>query len=525
MEGLQPIFILLFAAVLLVGIAQKMHIPYPIALVVGGAIISFFPGLSTVTFNPEIILLIVLPPILYYAAFGTAFKEFQKNWQEIFSLALGLVICTTVVMALLFKWMFPDYSWALAFAFGAIISPPDAVAATTILKRFAINSRLISILEGESLVNDASALVLYKLAVIALFYGSFSLSEGVVQFIQIVAGGIGVGAIIGLIVHTFSNKYLEPVLGVVLSFTIPYVTYIIASVLNVSGVLAVVVNGLIGSRMLLKHHSSLRRVLGYATWDIFTILLNCFVFILIGLQLRSIVSMMTIYQMATYFGYAVIITIATIAIRMLWAYAMAGISCAKGLYTTRTKALNSKCMREAALIGWSGMRGIVSLAVAIALPFTLSNGEPLAGRNEVIFITFSVILLSLLIPGLTLPYIIQKLKIRSMTEAIDENKIRKHLVELAQEKLNQFLHSKTIDSKEFEFLNNYFISHHQALAISHKEDNKKQNLEETRLKVIQAQRKELIALWEKREIDDNLLTHLENELDLVEVHIARGILK
>lgn len=320
-ENLQSILLLLFAAVLFVGIAQKFRVPYPIALVFGGTLIGFIPGIPFIEFNPNVILVIVLPPILYYAAFGIAFREFQRNWKDIFSLALGLVVFTTVIIGVIFKGMFPQFPWALCFAFGAIVSPPDAISATTILKRFSLSPRLLSLLEGESLINDATAIVLYRLATLALLSGSFSFAEGGIEFLQVVVGGVILGLGLGFLLQTLSRLYLEPVLGVVFSFTIPYSTYIIANLIGVSGVIAVVVNGLVGSRILLTHHSSLRRVLGYATWDIFIILLNCFVFILIGLQLKNITSVMTIQQMILYSGYAVFIFLVMLVVRFIWVYA------------------------------------------------------------------------------------------------------------------------------------------------------------------------------------------------------------
>lgn len=525
MESLQTIFMLLFAAVLLVGVAQKLHIPYPIALVLGGTAIGFMPGLHAIYFEPNLILLTVLPPILYYAAFGTAFREFQQNWRDIFSLALGLVLFTTIVIGIIFKWMFPEFSWALAFAFGAIISPPDAIAATAILKRFAIHARLVSLLEGESLVNDASAIVLYKLAVIAILMGSFSAVQGGMDFIKIVFGGIFVGFVSGFLFQMFSKHYLEPVLGVVFSFTIPYITYMAADFLGVSGVLAVVVNGLIGSRILLTHQSSLRRVLGYATWDIFIILLNCFVFILIGLQLKTITSGMTMKQMALYTGYAFLITIAMIVVRMVWVYSKSGIAYIKALRSPDSSALCPQILRDAAVIGWSGMRGIVSLAVAIALPLTLPSGLPLEGRNEVIFITFVVILLTLVIPGFSLPALIRWLKIQRHTRKYDEQKIRQQLAKVSEEKLHHLLHSKIINQMEFDFLHEYFTSQHRVFEMYHQAEHKMHNFESARLKVIQSQRKKVFQMWQEQEIDDKLLIHLENELDMIEVHIARAELQ
>lgn len=524
MESLQTIFILLFAAVLLVGIAQKIHIAYPIALVLGGAFIGFIPGLPAISFEPDLILLIVLPPILYYASFGISFRGFQKNWKDIFSLALGLVVFTTLVVGIIFKWMFPEFSWALAFAFGAIVSPPDAIATTTILKRFNINSHLVSLLEGESLINDASAIVLYKLSVTAILSGTFSLLEGGQRFIQVVFGGVVLGLVLGFLIQLFAKRYLQPVLGVVFSFTIPYISYILATLMGFSGVLTVVVNGLIGSRILLLHPSSLRRVLGYAAWDIFIILLNCFVFILIGLQLKAITSTMTLKQMTLYSGYAFLITFAMIVIRMVWVYARVGISYIRATNHSKSFKFNTQTLHDAALIGWAGMRGIVSLAVAIALPLTSADGFPLEGRNEVIFITFIVIMITLLIPGLSLPLLISWLKIENSAKKCDEQKIRGQLIKIAKKKLRYFLDSKKITAKEYHVLRTYFISQHRILELSHTE-KKMHNSELVRIKVFQAQRKMLLEMWKRHEISDELLTHLEGELDIGEVHIARAELK
>lgn len=516
MASIEIILLLLFAAVILVGIAQKFRVPYPIALVLGGAAIGFIPNLPNISFNSEIVLVIVLPPILYYAAFGTVFQEFQRNWRDIFSLALGLVIFTTLIIGVIFKWLFPQFPWALAFAFGAIVSPPDAISTTAILKRFSLSPRLISLLEGESLINDASALVLYKLAITALLSGSFSLMEGEWDFVIEVLGGVIIGLISGFVLQLFSRKYLEPVLGILFSFTIPYTTYIIAMYFGVSGVIAVVVNGLVGAHILFTHHSSLRRVVGYGAWDIFVILLNCFVFILMGMQLKNIVSTMNMEQIMLYLEYAILITISMTIIRFIWVYGKAGISYVKALYRPNSNKVCNQILREAAIIGWSGMRGIVSLSVAIALP-------PVEGRNEVIFITFVVILITLLVPGMTLPWLIRWLHIGSHVEHHEMHQVRKQLSKITEERLDHYLKINKIDKNEFDFLLTYFSSQHRVLEMSH--DEEMQNMEKVRHEIIQFQRDLLIDLWKHKQIDENILRHLTQELDLIELHIARAELK
>lgn len=523
MDNFETFIILMCAAAILVGIAQKIRIPYPITLVLGGTAIGFYPTHHTIVFDPNLILVIVLPPLLYYAAFGISSREFKENIRDILSLALGLVVFTTFVVGVIFKWLFPEFSWALAFAFGAIISPPDAIAATTILKRFSISNRLRTILEGESLINDASALVLYKIAVVAALSGSFSFSEGCIEFIKTVSGGIVVGFILGYIIQNFSKRYLEPVVGVVFSFTIPYITYILANFLGVSGVLAVVVNGLIGSQKLLKHNFPLRRILGYASWDIFIILMNCFVFILIGLQLRSLTSTMTANQMMEYTGYAILITFVMIVIRLIWVYSKNGISYIKALGKPKSNIICPQILNEAALIGWSGMRGIVSLAAALALPYTLPDGTPLAGRNEVIFITFIVILLTLLIPGLTLASLIRFLKIHQQPEHHRMNGIKKELSKVAESTIHHLHELKKINDEEFEYLKSYIQLQRQILNASN--DSQSENLEFARNLIIQEKRKRLFDLWERLEIDDRILSQIEQELDLEETHFARAELK
>jgi CPA1 family monovalent cation:H+ antiporter len=412
----------------------------------------------------------------------------------------------------------------LAFAFGAIVSPPDAISVTTILKRFSISSRLQTLLEGESLINDASALILYKLSLTALFAGTFSWFEGTTEFVKMVGGGIIVGLVLGFLLQSISKSYLEPVLGVVFSFTIPYITYIIAHFLGTSGVLAVVVNGLIGSRMILTHNSSLRRVLGYAAWDIFIILLNCFVFILIGLQLRKIADVLTIDQMFLYTLYGVLITVAMILIRMVWVYAKNCIHYLRnGIDFSSFQCM--KAIREAAIVSWSGMRGIVSLIAALALPFTYSDGSPLEGRDEIIFITFIVILLTLLIPGTTLPALLRWLKMQRHSEQADTQEIRKKLAKIADQKLHSMLANASINEAEHHFLKEYFKTQMRIQEMTHLAEHKMHGIEAARLTVIQAQRKHLLELWKKNELEDKLLNHLENELDLVEIHIARAELK
>jgi CPA1 family monovalent cation:H+ antiporter len=525
MNSFEILVLLMFAAVLLVGAAQKLRIPYPIALVIGGAAMGFLPGVTPFAFDPNFILPVVLPPLLYYAAFWTPFRDFNRNLREIFSLALGLVVTTTLAIGCLFKWLFPELPWALAFAFGAIVSPPDAFAATTILRRFNIPTRLLTVLEGESLINDASALVLYKLAVVALVSGVFSLSEATLEFVKVVVGGILIGAVLGFFFQLFTKRFLEPVVATVFSFVNPYLTYILAERMGYSGVLAVVTNGLIGSYLIIKYQLPRRRILGYTAWDIFIILLNCFVFILLGSHLRTVTQNMSIQEMILYSGYGVLITLAMIAIRTAWVFIERGIAYFLPSERSRKSILPKQVLREITILSWSGMRGIVSLAAALALPFIHPLGLPLFAPDVVIFITFIVILLTLLIPPLTLPLLLHFWNIHPLSNVEIESHIRHKLVKVAEAEINRMYAMNYLDHEERAFLISYFQAHHRLIGLSSTEGKPLHHLELARLKAIQVQRNLLLNLWENDEIDDKTLRFLEQELDIGEAFLARAEIK
>jgi len=519
MDAINTLVLLMFIAILLVGGAQKLGIAYPIALVVGGAFLGFIPTLKIIDFDPNTLLVIVLPPILFYASYSISSKEFIRYYREIFSLAIGLVIATTCIVAFLFKWLFPEISWGLAFAFGALISPPDATAATAILKHFHTTSRLKAILEGESLINDASSLVIYKFAVLAIIDGSFSLKFAILQGFYVVAAGIIVGLILGYILNKISSL-LNPVLAVVHSFVIPYMTYCFANALGISGVLAVVSCGLLGARILSTQFSPITRVLGWASWDIVIIFLNCFIFILIGLEFRDIIHLMSFQQIWLYSGYGAIMTFAIIAMRVIWIYGR------RLLWHYRIRK-DSELVRQskiyllhAIISSWAGMRGIVSLTAALALPLSLPDGNPLVGRDIVIFLTFEILFLTLVIPGLTLPLLIKWLKIRTQQPINEMSEARKKLAEIAVHEINKLHDLKHLDDSGRKLLCTYFSSRHQITELF--SISEEHEIEQARHHVLKKQREYLLEMWIQNEVTDELMSRLERELDMEEVHLARG---
>jgi monovalent cation/hydrogen antiporter len=519
MNGIYTFVFLMFIAVLLVGVAQKIKIPYPIALVLGGGALSFIPGPFFIDFDPHVLLVIVLPPILFYASYSISSKEFIRYFRDIFSLAIGLVIATTCIVGLLFKWLFPDLSWPLAWAFGALISPPDAVAATAILKRFGITPRLQAILEGESLINDATSLVIYRFAVIALMTGSFSIKTIPFQIFYVVVGGIALGLALGYILNKIS-ALLSPALAVVYSFVIPYITYCLADFMGLSGVLAVVSCGLLGARMLSTQFTSLTRILGWASWDILIILLNCFIFILIGLEFRYVLTKMSLQEILLYSGYGVLMTLAIIIMRILWIYGRRlswHWRIRKNLDLVRQ---NKVYMLHAIISSWAGMRGIVSLTAALALPLSLPNGIPLAGREIVIFLTFEIIFLTLVIPGLTLPLLIKWLNIQPLLLTKELSAARKKLADLALKEIDRLYALKHLDEEGKTLLSSYFNSRHKIMELF--TTSEEHQIEQARHRILQKQRELLLDMWVQNEVTDTLMSQLERELDIEDVHLARG---
>lgn len=511
--------LLIYIAVLLVAVAQKLRISYPIALVIGGSVLGFVPGLTLLEFDPSILLVIVLPPILFYASLGLSFKEFIKYFSDIFALAIILVIVTTVVVACVFKWLFPELSWPIAIAFGAIISPPDAVTTTAILKLSPVSSRLRTILEGESLLNDATALVIYRFAVLAMVTGEFHLKAVVPEAFYVVIGGIFVGLFSGFVFTRISALLSSP-LAVVHSLFIPYGTYVFADFLNVSGVLAVVSCGLLISRILITKRPPLTRVLGWISWDLFIILLNCFVFILIGLEFRQILEKMSLSLFWLYSGYGVLITFTMIVVRFTLIYVKRILSYFFGRKDGDIVRQNKIYFVQDVISSWSGMRGIVSLTAALALPLSLKNGQSLEGRDIVIFLTFEVIFLTLVIPGLTLPILIKWLKIPPSLSHDEMLEARKNLSDIAKNEIDKLHSSKYLDDEDSKLLAAYFCSHHKVRELSSvSEENK---IEKARHRIIQKQRQHLMKMWKNNEVNDSLLNDLERELDIEESHLARG---
>jgi monovalent cation/hydrogen antiporter len=405
-EKIQTLLVLLGIIGVLAVVAERVRFPFPILLVVAGLLIALFPGLPEVKLDPELVFLIFLPPLLFSAAWNFPWENFRSNFLPILFLAVGLVFATIACVAYAAHWLIPGMGLATGFVLGAIVSPPDAVAATAVLKDLRVPKRLSSILEGESLVNDASGLVAYQFAVAAAVTDSFSLADAGVDFVWMSAGGAFIGVLTGLGAAHLHRHLHNPAVEVTLTILTPYIAYLPAEKFGFSGVLAVVAAGLyVGHRSweALRPESRLQRE---TIWQLLDYLLNSIVFILIGLQFPSIVGEMKIpVGQMIFIGAA--ISLVVIAVRFLCVFPMASLE--QNFF--RRDDQDYLSFGELVVVSWAGMRGVVSLAAALALPLTTSSGEAFPHRHIILFITFCVIFVTLVLQGLSLPWLVRRLKI------------------------------------------------------------------------------------------------------------------
>lgn len=413
MENYSIIIFILAIVIGLSAFADKIKLPYPILLVIVGVVLGFFPIMTEIEINPEIIFLIFLPPLLYDASFNISPNDFRTNINTIGTLAITLVFVTALGIAIVAHYLIPGMTWPLSFVLGAILSATDAVAAISVTKGLKISHKTITILEGESLINDASAFVAYRFAVAAVTGSAFILWKATLQFMALLAGGFLVGFVMAKILSFILTKVHKNV-NVTISFMLlmPFVAYLVAEHLHVSGVIAVVILGLSIARFSNKIFPESLKNNSRSLWDIIIFLLNGLIFILIGLNFRYVLKDIDNDMILPYIGYAIIITITALLIRMGRIF-LQKINLQKAFQNTKSRRKVSEHalldFNNSIILSWSGMRGIVSLAIAIGLPKFLPDGMPFPQRNAIIFISVAVVLLTIVGQGLTLPWIVKKL--------------------------------------------------------------------------------------------------------------------
>lgn len=447
MHTVLPFLLAMIAVIVLLEMwATKLKIAYPILLVVAGLLISFIPGLPAVRINPDLIFFIFLPPLLFEAAWSVSFKEMKKWWRIITSFAFLVVFFTALSVAVITNYFIPGFTIALGFLLGGIVSPPDAVSTGAITRFVKIPKSTSAILEGESLLNDASSLIIFRFALVAAGTGQFIWQEAATSFLWMVFGGAGLGLLLGWIfVQLHKRLPTTAPSDIALTLIEPYFMYWIAEQMHSSGVLAVVSGGLYMSAQRLIFLNSASRIRGYSVWESFVFILNGIVFLIIGLELPEIVNGLRSkgIPLGTAIGYGLLVTVVLIAARVISGYAALVAtmifrpSVMPHAYSRRKRWLMP------ALLGWTGMRGVVSLAAALAIPVTLDNGNMFPHRDLILFITFVAILLTLVVQGLTLPYLIKRSRLfDDIFEESEEEETRLKMKRGLKQHIYQFLKHK-----------------------------------------------------------------------------------
>lgn len=435
MANFQTVIFIFAILIGLSAMADKIKLPYPILLVGTGLVMGFVPFLPNLALNPEVALVIFLPPLLYDAASRTAWQEFTRSIKPIATLAVTLVFFTTTAVAVAAYYAIPGFSWPMAFVLGAIVSPPDAVAASSIIKGLGLNKRVIAILEGESLLNDASALVAYRYAVAAVMTGSFVLWKASLQFLVLAGGGLLIGGALGWLITVALRRIHSATIQTSLTLLAPYVAYLAAEHVHTSGILAVVSAGLLITRLTPEVFSPQARLESRAVWDTAIFLLEGVVFILIGLQLPAIVADLRDYGAKELVIDSVIISAVTIIIRILWVFFstyyphLLGWSRQSETNDSNTdEEPNEVDWRNVMIVAWTGTRGVISLATALALPLTLANGQAFPQRPLILFLAFVVILVTLVLQGMTLPLLIRLLGVEAQNNQAREDQALEFLL-------------------------------------------------------------------------------------------------
>jgi CPA1 family monovalent cation:H+ antiporter len=435
-DGLVALALILAVATML-AVAPSLRIPYPILLVLGGLVIGVVPGMPEFELDPQLVFFGVLPPLLYGAAFFTSLRELRANRRPIGLLAIGLVLVTTLGVAVVAHAFIGDLSWGSAFVLGAIVSPTDPLAASAIARRLGVPRKLVSIVEGESLVNDGTGLVLYRVALVAVVSGTFSGSYTAGLFVVSAGGGIAVGLVVGWLIRQIRRRLDNPPAEITISLLTGYVAFIPADLMGVSAVLATVTAGVYLGWHTPELTNAQVRLQGLAVWEIVQYLLNALLFVLIGLQLPVVIDALGGFSAAQLVGYAALVSGTVIALRFAWVFAV--------LHAPKWIARRMSNWRGAVFLSWAGMRGAVSLAAALALPLETDAGDPFPGRALILFLTFSVILATLVGMGLTLPAVIRLLGLEDDgIEDREDAKARIHAAEAALARLEELVEEEWV---------------------------------------------------------------------------------
>jgi Na+/H+ antiporter len=520
MQNVLPLLLAMIAViVMLKTMADRMKIAYPILIVTAGLLISFIPGLPVIRVNPDIIFFLFLPPLLFESAWSISFKEMKKWYRIISSFAFLVVFFTAFTVAVVANHFIPGFSLALGFLLGGIVSPPDAVSVGAITKFVRVPRSTATILEGESLLNDASSLIIFRFALVAVGTGQFIWQQAAMTFLWMVIGGVIIGVGLGwLFVQLHRRLPIDAPSAISLSLIEPYFMYWLAEQIHSSGVLAVVSGGLFMSTRRLLYLNSTSRIRGFSVWESFVFILNGLVFLIIGLELPDIVQGLRSkgILLHTAIGYGVLITVVLVLARMISAYtAMIATLIFRPNVAPRVSSGRRRWLLPIVL-GWTGMRGVVSLAAALAIPVALSDGSAFPHRNLILFITFVVILLTLVVQGLTLPVLIRRGKVfESFMDEPAETARHKLRVGL-QEHTHRFLQDKYDHELHGHDGLQKILEHWDEKVKASNEEGINKKTTPLFLEMLESQRKYLSDLNKDDEVDEEIIRWQLYQIDLEE---------
>lgn len=505
-------------------LARRLGVPYPIVLVIGGAAFGFVPGIPAVHLDPDVVLVIFLPPLLYSAAFFANLNDIRANTRATTISAIGLVLATMAGVAVAAHGLVDGLSWEAAFALGAIVSPTDPLAAASIMRRLDVPRRLVSYVEGEGLFNDATALVAYKVAVVAVVSGSFSLADAGLRFVAGALGGVAIGLAVGWLIAWVRARTEDIQLSITISLLSGYAAFIPADELGASGVLAAVTTGIYMGIRGPSIISPRTRLQSFMVWDILDFIVNATLFVLVGLQLRTVVEGLDGFSFGELAGYALAVSGVVILVRFAFLYTV------PYLIRLLDRRPSQRARRVGAgprlVIAWSGMRGAVSLAAALALPLETDAGAPFPDRNLLIFLTFAVIFSTLVLQGLSLPALIRRLGIQAdETEGEEELKARlvatkaalAHIDELEAE---DWTRDDTLERmrRMFEYRKRRLAARAGKIEDDGYED-RSLAYQRAIQRVLGAQREALVRLRDERTISNEVMNRVLRELDLEETRL------
>jgi monovalent cation/hydrogen antiporter len=515
---------LLFSVAVLVTAARVLAVPYPIFLVLGGLAMGAIPGIPNPELEPDLVLLIFLPPLLYSASFFTGLRELRENVRQISMLAIGLVLATALAVALVAHAVIDDMSWPAAFVLGAIVSPTDPVSAIATFERVGVTDRVATLVEGESMINDAVALVSYKVALAAVVSGTLTASTAVDDLVVGVAGGVAIGFAIAWVMIRALRQLNDAPLAILLTVLTAYASFAIADGIGASGVLAAVTSGLYAGWRSHEIFDADLRLNAQSFWRVLVFALNAILFVLVGLQFPDILRRVgEQFSPGEIVGYGLMVSAVVVAVRLVWQFLPTGIG---RLLPALGDTGGAEDWRERLLIGWTGMRGAVSLAAALAIPQAIDSGAPFPQRDLIIFLTYAVIAATLILQGLSLPMAIKLLGVEDDGSiAQRESKARLLAARAAIERIDElraeeWVREETADRVRAMY--DFRIRRFSARFDDEDDgaiDARSYQYQRLVRELLEAQRAEIIRLRNQGKINDDIMHRIERDLDLEDTRL------